>query len=133
MFDYALNAADLMSNRAKLTPDRIALVELDTGNQYSFKALNESASRCANFLGGKLGVGKGDRVSILSKNNVIYFDLLYGLPKIGAIFAPLNWRLTSRELVYILNDLEPKVLLIEPEFLPVYEEMKAEEKDDTKI
>ena len=37
----------------------------------------------------------GDRVSILAHNSVAYFDLLFGLAKIGAIFTPLNWRLTA--------------------------------------
>ena len=42
-----------------------------------------------------LGVQAGDRVSILAHNSVVYLDLFYGLAKIGAIFAPLNWRLTA--------------------------------------
>jgi len=50
-------------------------------------------------------------------------DLLFGLGKIGAIFAPLNWRLTSRELSYIFNDCQPKVLIVGPEFVPLYNEM----------
>ena len=121
-----MHTADLLSKRAHLTPERIALVELETGERYTYEKLNERANRLANFLRDELGVQPGDRVSILAKNSIVFIDLFYGLPKIGAIFAPFNWRLTSRELTFMLNDLEPKVLIVEPEFVQVVEEMKAD-------
>jgi len=121
-----MHAADLLGKRAHLTPERIALVELETEDRFTYSELNERANRLANFLRDELGVQPGDRVSILAKNSIVYIDLFYGLPKIGAIFAPFNWRLTSRELTYMINDLEPKVLIVEPEFVQVVEEMKAE-------
>lgn len=121
-----MHAADLLSKRAHLTPERIALVELETGDRFTYSDLNERASRLANFLRDELGVQPGDRVSILAKNSIVYIDLFYGLPKIGAIFAPFNWRLTSRELTYMINDLEPKALIVEPEFVQVVEEMKSD-------
>ena len=121
-----MHAADLLSKRADLTPDRIALVELETGNRYTYAELNKRANRLANFMRNHLGVGKGDRVSILAKNSITYIDLFYGLPKIGAIFAPFNWRLTTKELEYMVNDLEPKVLMCEPEHVEVLEELRAQ-------
>lgn len=119
-----MHVADLMSKRAELTPDRIALVELETGHRFTYAELNARANRLANFLHEKLGVQAGDRVSILAKNSIVYIDLFYGLPKIGAIFAPFNWRLTAHELTYMVNDLEPKVLLCEPDFTGILEEMR---------
>src|SRR3990170_4180415 len=110
-----MHAADLLSKRAYLTPNREALLELASGQRYSYAELNVRANRAANFLRG-LGVQKGDRVSILAHNSVIYIDLFYGLAKLGAIFAPLNWRLTARELTYIVNNCEPKALICGPEF-----------------
>jgi fatty-acyl-CoA synthase len=120
-----LHAADLLSKRAGLTPDRIALVELETGRRFTYAELNRRANRLANFLRTALGVQPGDRVSILAKNSVVFLDLLYGLPKIGAIFAPFNWRLTARELAWQVNDLEPKVLLFEPDFATVVAELRS--------
>ncbi len=121
-----MHAADLMSKRADLTPDRIALVELETGRRFTYAQLNKRANRLANFMHNELGVGKGDRVSILAKNSITYVDLFYGLPKIGAIFAPFNWRLTATEVAYMVNDLEPKVLICEPDFVPILKEMQAD-------
>ncbi len=120
------HAADLLSKRAYLTPDRIAVVELETGHRYTYAELNKRTNRLANFMQAQLGVTKGDRVSILAKNSIAYLDLFYGLPKIGAIFAPFNWRLTARELVYMVNDLEPTVLICEPDFVSTFEEMRSE-------
>ena len=105
-----------MSKRAELTPDRVALVEVETGCRYTYAQLNARANRLANFLRQRLGVQPGDRVAVLAKNSVVYLDLLYGLPKIGASFAPFNWRLTAHELAYMADDLAPVVLFCEPEF-----------------
>ena len=119
-----MNAADLLTKRANLTPDREALYELTSGMRYTYGHLNERANRAANLLRSKLDIQKGDRVSILAHNSIAYVDLLFGLGKIGAIFAPLNWRLTSRELTYIVNDCQPKVLIVGPEFVSVFNEMR---------
>ncbi len=112
---YPQNAADLLRARAELTPDRVGLLDVHTGIDYTYRELNDRANRLANWLRG-LGVEKGDRVSILAQNSIHTVDLLYGLAKIGAILAPLNWRLTARELVYIVrrlraegHDLRPRV------------------------
>ena len=86
-----MHAADLLSHRARLTPEREALVELATGQRYSFAALNFRANRLAHLLQ-RLGVAQGDRVSILAHNGIAYIDVLFAVGKIGAIFAPLNWR-----------------------------------------
>lgn len=119
-----MNSADILTKRALLTPDREAIIELASGNRYTYAELDQRANRAANFLREGYGVEKGDRVSILAHNSVAYVDLLFGLGKLGAILAPLNWRLTSRELTYIVNDCQPKVLIVGPEFSPVYEEMR---------
>jgi fatty-acyl-CoA synthase len=117
---------DILATRANLTPNREALYDLTSGIRYTYSELNQRANRAANFLHEKYGVQKGDRVSILAQNHIAYVDLLFGLGKIGAVFAPLNWRLTSRELIYIVNDCQPKVLLVGPEFVSVYDEMRSE-------
>jgi len=119
-----MNSADILTKRALLTPNREALIELASGVHYTYAELNQRANRAANFLREACGVEKGDRVSILAHNSVAYVDLLFGVAKIGAILAPLNWRLTSRELTYIVNDCLPKVLIVGPEFVSVYNAMK---------
>ncbi len=53
-----LHVADLLSNRARLTPSREALLELESGQRYSYARLNSRANRAANFFQTELGVGK---------------------------------------------------------------------------
>jgi fatty-acyl-CoA synthase len=120
-----MHAADLLTNRARLTPDREALLSLPSGDTYTYAKLNARANRLANWMR-SLGVEKGDRVSIMAHNGIEYVDLFYGLAKIGAVLAPLNWRLVARELAYIVNDCQPKVLLCGPEFTGALAEMRPE-------
>ncbi|MBI4787343.1 MAG: long-chain fatty acid--CoA ligase [Chloroflexi bacterium] len=120
-----MHAADLLSARARLTPEREALLYTHTGERFTYAQLNARANRAANFLRARFGVRKGDRVSLYANNSVIFVDLFYGLAKLGAIFAPLNWRLTARELAYIVGDCEPKVVLCGPEFVPTLNEICA--------
>lgn len=121
-----MDAADLLSARARLTPHRQALLELETGRRYTYADLNVRANRAANSLRECFGIQKGDRVSLYANNSAVYLDLFYGLPKIGAVFAPLNWRLTARELTHIVKDCEPKVILCGPEFVSTLDEMRGE-------
>jgi fatty-acyl-CoA synthase len=120
-----MNAADLLTNRARLTPNREAMLTLPDGQWYTYAELNARANLVANWMS-ELGVEKGDRVSILAHNGIAYVDLFYGLAKIGAILAPLNWRLVAPELVYIVNDCRPKVLLFGPEFTDLLAEMRSQ-------
>ncbi len=120
-----IQVGDLLSKRAHLTPDREAFVDMATGRRYTYAELNQRASRLANWIRDGLGVQKGDRVSILAHNSVVYLDLFYGLGKIGAILAPLNWRLVARELSYIVNDCSPRVLIYGPEFVDVLVDLQA--------
>lgn len=118
-----MHIADLLSTRANLTPNRTALIELAGNRHYTYTDLNTRANRAAHFLATQ-GVGKGDRVSLLAHNSVVYVDLLFACAKLGAILAPLNWRLTAHELSYIVADCEPAVFLCGPEFVETLEALR---------
>jgi fatty-acyl-CoA synthase len=60
----------------------------------------------------RLGVGQGDRVAYLALNCHRLIEGYYGVPQIGAILLCLNIRLGSREIAFILNDAQPKVLIL---------------------
>ena len=119
-----MHAADLLSQRARLTPDREALYDVAADRRYTYADLNTRANRIANALSERFGVNPGDRVAILAYNGVAFVDLLFGLAKIGAIFTPLNWRLTGRELAYIVGDCAPCVLVVGPECRATFNELK---------
>ncbi len=82
----------------------------------TFRQWNRSANRTARLLRERLGVEKGDRVAVLAKNRVELLDLWFACGKLGAIFVPLNWRLTGRELAAMAKDAGPKVLAYSADF-----------------
>jgi fatty-acyl-CoA synthase len=71
------------------------------------------------------GVTPGDRVAFLSFNTNQLLEGYFGAPLIRAIVMPLNVRLTAAELTCILNHAEPRVVIYEPDFAPVVEQLRA--------
>ena len=103
-----VNIGELMTRLALITPQREGLVCEDI--RRTFRELNERANRFANAMLG-LGVGHGDRVAILALNEPEYYDMLFGLGKIGAILVPVNYRLAGPEIEYILSDCGARVFV----------------------
>jgi len=101
--------ADWLAGRQRIAPAKTAVIDADSGEQYTYARLNERASRLAALLQ-DAGVAAGDRVALLCPNDVAYFDYMFACAKLGAIFVPLNWRLSAEELLWILNDCAPKAL-----------------------
>jgi fatty-acyl-CoA synthase len=106
---------DWLESRAGLTPDAAAVADAGTDQEWSYREVNDRAKAIAAWLGEK-GVQKGDRVALLAPNGISYFDLLFACGKIGAIFVPLNWRLSLDELAYIIKDCEPRLLAFHSKF-----------------
>jgi len=61
----------------------------------------------------EMGVEKGDRVAMLLPNCPEFVIIYFGIAKIGGIVVPLNIRYKIEELVSLLNDSQPKVLMAE--------------------
>ncbi|MFH1623756.1 MAG: long-chain-fatty-acid--CoA ligase, partial [Pseudomonadota bacterium] len=79
----------------------------------------------ANGLRAK-GIGKGDRVGLLEHPCPQYLELYIAIPKIGAVLTPLNCRLAGRELEYIINDAEIKMVIMGEEFIDVIDSIKGD-------
>ncbi len=101
---------DLIARRAELTPDSVALEELATGRSLTYAALDERAARAAALLEAR-GVGEGDRVAILSRNRLAFFEALFACARLGAILVPLNWRMPPAELDPLLAHCGARLLL----------------------
>jgi long-chain acyl-CoA synthetase len=65
-----------------------------------------------------LGIQRGDRIAVLMLNCHHYLELYYACARMGAVIVPLNIRLARPEIVYILNDSESKVLVVDKTFAP---------------
>lgn len=106
---------DWLENRARLSPKKIAIIDEMTNRAWTYKELNDRAISAASWLYNQ-GVKKGDRIALLSPNHICYFDLLFACGKMGAIFVPLNWRLSVYEINEILEDCKPILIGIHHQF-----------------
>ncbi|WP_268990356.1 AMP-binding protein [Reyranella aquatilis] len=73
------------------------------GRRRTWRQTQDRVSRVAGALSA-LDVRRGDRVAILALNSDRYLELMYALPWLGAVMVPLNTRLATPEIEYILND-----------------------------
>src|SRR6202789_269149 len=87
----------------------------------------EFASRATRLAGAlqNTGIRAGERVAFLSTNCHRLLEAYYGVLEAGAVLLPLNIRLSSDELAYILNDAGAKILFVEKSFLPVVESFRS--------
>ncbi len=100
-----LNLSILLSDAARETPDRDALVFGEM--RISYALLDTVANQVANLLVEK-GIRPGDKVALASPN-LPYFPMVYfGILKAGAVAVPLNVLLKAREIAYHLNDCDAK-------------------------
>ncbi len=82
--------------------DETAIVGTD-GDRFSYAEFGERVDRFANALQNR-GIEKGDRVAVLDPNTHYHLEAAYGAMAIGAIFTPLNYRLTPGDYEYMLSD-----------------------------
>ena len=100
-----------ISMHARRTPDRIAVEDLAFDRTISYGELSRRVDALAGHLAAVRGVGRGDRVAVLSRNSHHVIEIQYACAALGAIFVPLNWRLSAAELTDIGRDCAPAVLI----------------------
>ena len=112
-----MDLCSLIERNAAFAPNKAAInYESETLSYAAFAARIDQTARA---LKAELGVGRGDRVAILSLNRPDYLVLLYACARLGAILVPLNWRLAVAEQSFILSDAAAKVLVLEQAFAAV--------------
>src|SRR5450755_3630798 len=112
-----MDLSDLIARNAAFTPGKLATVF--EGEILTYAAFNDRIEEAARALKSEFGVGRGDRVAILSLNRPDYLVLLYACARLGAMLVPLNWRLAVAEQMFILSDASVKVLALEQAFAEV--------------
>lgn len=99
---------DVSRRNAAIFRDKVALVFEQS--RVTYQELDERVNRLANALIG-LGCIKGDRLTILSENTHKYIEVYFAAAKAGMSVTPLNFRLSDKELVHIVNDSEACVFI----------------------
>tara|TARA_R110000824_G_scaffold209_22_gene1132 strand:- start:4958 stop:6595 length:1638 start_codon:yes stop_codon:yes gene_type:complete len=121
--DEIISIADVVRFQAQEQPNSVVFTF--EGDEMSYAALDVGSNRAAQALAAS-GVGKGDRIAYMGKNSHLYFEILVGAAKLGAVMVPVNWRLAPPEVAYILNDCRAKILFIGPGFDDLVRKVKAQ-------
>ncbi|HEX6086859.1 MAG TPA: AMP-binding protein, partial [Thermoanaerobaculia bacterium] len=109
MFDL-----DLLTERARVTPDKLAVVSIETGERLTYAQLNERAERAAEIL--RAVLEPRDRFGLLAYNSIEFLELFFAAGKANVIVVPLSTRATQHELEHIASDCGMKALFYGPEF-----------------
>ncbi len=117
-----MNIGEWIQKRAIVRPENNFLKDKD--RIFTNREFNERVNRTAHALKG-CGVAKGDRVALLMSNRSEFLEIFFACAKLGVVVTPLNFRLAAPELMYIMKDAEPGILIYDAEFAPKVGELKA--------
>jgi len=95
----------------------------EADRHYTYDEFNNMCNRIANNLQ-RMGVTKGDRVSLFLKNPLVTILSMFALWKLGAVFCPTNFLYKGRLLSYQLNDTDPQLLILENGREPLLNDIK---------
>jgi acyl-CoA synthetase (AMP-forming)/AMP-acid ligase II len=116
--EYSQPLADYVRFFANLHPARNAYI--DGSRECTYAELDKLTNRVANGLVA-LGCQPGDRVGFVGLNSGEYVEAFFGAMKAKVVNVGVNWRLAEPEFEYILKDSGIKVLICDPDFVPLFE------------
>ena len=102
--------ADVMRSHARTRGSSLAFADLDGDVELTWAQAADRVHRCAQALR-REGVGPGDRVLWLGQNSFRLQELLLACCEVGAYFCPANWRQQPDEIAFVIDDLEPAVVV----------------------
>jgi carnitine-CoA ligase len=105
---------ELIEDRSKRNPRKVFLRFKD--QNFTYEEINRLSNRCANAFQ-KLGIVKGDKVSIMLANCPEFLHVWFGLARIGAVEVPINTSYKGEFLRHIIDQSDSRVLVIAEEFL----------------
>ncbi|MGW1787045.1 acyl-CoA synthetase [Streptomyces sp. NPDC002143] len=108
------NFSSILDYHLAQRPDAVAVAQED--QRLTVRRLHERVEQLASALT-ELGVGRGDVVALLLYNRPEFLELVYATNRIGAVFLPLNYRLSEEEWAYILGHARAKAIVTEAEFV----------------
>ena len=112
-----------IARRAAISPDRPAITfedQTQTFGELSFRI----DCLAAQLRDG--GVGVGDRVGYLGPNHPAFLVTIFACARAGAVFVPLNFRLTGAELGYIIGDAGIGTLIVDATLTPGVDAVRAD-------
>jgi acyl-CoA synthetase (AMP-forming)/AMP-acid ligase II len=106
---FRWDGVDTLDRWAERSPDRTAIVMGLEGTVTSYRDLNERSLSLANMLRA-WGLRRGDGIAILMENKAAYLEIAWAAQRSGLYYTAVNWHFHPREVGYIIEDCEARVL-----------------------
>ncbi|MCM3707187.1 MULTISPECIES: long-chain fatty acid--CoA ligase [Cytobacillus] len=124
MMQTPLTMTQMIRRAEKYFPKKMVVSRTAGGIQrLSYKEIAERTRKLAESLQ-KMGVERGDKVGTLAWNHHRHLEAYFAIPCSGAVLHTINIRLSPQHIIYIINHAEDKVLLIDPDIVPLIEKVK---------
>ncbi|KPH74433.1 AMP-binding protein [Bosea vaviloviae] len=107
-----INLSSFIDFHAGRTPERLAIVFNEA--RISYATLARRVAITAGWLTER-GIGAGDVVAVLMKNSAAFVEIAIAVGHVGAVFLPINFRLSADEVRYIVEDAGAKLLIADEE------------------
>jgi fatty-acyl-CoA synthase len=104
------NLAQSIRRHASFGPDRVA-IRFEADDPITYQALDRWIDELARQMCDQFDIHHGDRIAWLGFNHPAMVAMLYACARIGAVFVPVNWRLSNTEATFIIEDCAPKLLI----------------------
>src|SRR5438034_4645594 len=114
-----LTIGDFLQRADAIYGDRIGVIDEPDApggslGSVTWRQIHERARGQAAALD-RLGVGRGERVAIVSPNAARIVTSFFGVSGFGRILVPINFRLSAAEVSYIVEHSGSSVLMVDPE------------------
>ena len=114
-----LTSIDFLRRAEQVYGDRTGIIDEPTQPAPTLGNLSYRgfADRCRAVAAGldELAIGRGERIAVVSENSARLLELLFGVTATGRICVPINFRLQTAEIAYIIEHCGASVLLADPE------------------
>jgi fatty-acyl-CoA synthase len=111
-----INLSSFIAFHARRTPDRCVLKY--RGEDISYANFDARIRKVGGWLASR-SIGAGDVVAVLMKNSTAFLELAFATSHIGAVFLPINYRLSAEEVGYIVGNSGARILIADEEFATI--------------
>jgi len=125
MMDTQLTTITMLERAEKFFSKKMVVSRTSTGiTRLTYKQIAKRIRSLSSALE-KLGIQRGDKVGTMAWNHHRHLEAYFAIPNMGAVLHTINFRLSDEHLIYIINNAEDKILLVDEEFLPRIEKIRT--------
>ena len=117
----AVHYAEQLRRNARRRPSALAVV--DHGRESTYSELDQKVDNLAGSLV-DLGVAHGDRIALIVDNDGVPLEVMLACCRVGAVYVPLDFRLSARDAGAILADADPVAVVFDDPYRDIVDEVR---------